>query len=166
MKKNVLISIIIALFFSIGCVSYNTYLKPTSTCQPLSAFNTLVISPFNGDAAFVEEDQYRAIPHDIAVATTDELKELVENSHLFSKVILSSDCPKHAIKIEGKIYRLIHHRGFHAGVRGQIVNCQTGESLYKFDNDDEQDEDSYKLPGQIAEKLTDGIKAKLTCGKP
>jgi hypothetical protein len=164
MNKNLLICIIGLLFFSVGCMSTNTYLQPTSACKPLSAFDTLVISPFNGDAAFVEEDRYRGIPHDIAVATTDELKDLAEDGHLFRKVIQSSDCPKHAVKIDGKIYSLIHHRGFHAGVRGQIINCQTGETLYKFNNDDEQDSDSYKLPRQIAEKLTDGIKAKLTCG--
>jgi hypothetical protein len=164
MKKNLLICSMVMLFLSIGCT--NTYLKPTSTCQPLSAFDTLVISPFNGDAAFVEEGQYRGLPHDIAVATTERLKDQIENSHMFRKVIQSSDCADRAIKIDGKIYSLINHRGFHAGVRGQIINCQTGESLYKFDNDDESDSESFKLPIQIAEKLTDGIKAKLICVKP
>lgn len=163
MEKNLLICITVVLFLGTGCV--NTYLKPTSTCQPLSAFDTLVISPFNGDAAIVEEERYRGIPHDIALETTEDLKDEVENNHLFRKVIESSACAKHAIKIDGKIYRLIHHRGFHAGVRGQIIDCQTGESIYKFNNDDEQDDDSYKLPSQIAVKLTDGIKAKLSCAK-
>ena len=155
----------VVLFLGIGCT--NMYLRPTSTCQPLSAFDTLVIAPFNGDSAFVEEGQYRGLPHDIAVATTDRLKDQIEISHIFSKVIQSSDCADRAIKIDGKIYSLIHNRrSFHVGIRGQIINCQTGESLYKFDNDDESDSESFKLPSQIAEKLTDGIKAKLICVKP
>jgi len=153
------------LFLSYGCT--NTYLKPTSTCQPLSAFNTLVISPFTGDKAFVEEEQYRSFPHDIVIAITEQLKDQMEDSHMFNKVIQSSDCSDRAIKIDGKIYSLIHHRrSFHIGIRGQLINCQTGESLYKFDNDDEQDSEIIKLPGQIAGKLINGIKAKLICEQP
>jgi hypothetical protein len=124
-----------------------------------------VISPFNGDAALVEEGQYRGLPHDIAVATTERLKDQIENSHIFSKVIQSSDCADRAIKIDGKIYSLIHHRrAFHVGVRGHIINCQNGETLYKYDAD-EQDSKSITLPGQIAEELTNGIKARLICGQ-
>jgi len=164
MNRHVLICIgLVVLLLNNGCI--NTYLRPTTTCKPLSTFDTLVISPFNGDAAFVEEDRYKGIPHDIAVATTEELKDQVENSHMFRKVIQSSECVKHAVKIDGKIYSLIHHRGFHAGIRGQLINCETGESLYKFNNDDEQDSESYKLPSQIAEKLTEGMRAKLKCDK-
>jgi len=155
----------VVLFLSIGC--HNTfYLRPTSTCQPLSAFDTLVISPFNGDAAFVEEEQYRLLPHQIAVATTEQLKDQIEDSHMFSKVIQSSDCVDRAIRIDGKIYILSHkRRSFNVFSRGQIINCQTGESLYKFDKENNNSESS-KLPHEIAEDLTGGIKERLTCEKP
>ena len=164
MKKNISICIVTIFLLCGGCT--NRYLKPTSICQPLSTFDTIVIAPINSDSAFVEEEQYRQLPHNIALAITDNLKDQLEDNHIFSKVIQSSDCVDHAIKIDGKIYSLIHHRrSFHVGIRGQIINCQNGESLYKFDNNDEQDSESVKLPSQIAGKLVAGIKAKLTCEK-
>ncbi|MFA4918672.1 MAG: hypothetical protein WC581_05400 [Thermodesulfovibrionales bacterium] len=165
MNKNLVICIMVVLFLSIGC--RNTYyLKPTSTCQPLSAFDTLVISPFNGDAAFVEEEQYRLLPHQIAVATTEQLKDQIEDSHMFSKVIQSSDCVDRAIRIDGKIYSLSHkRRSFNVFSRGQIINCQTGESLLKF-NIENNNSESSKLPYEIAEELTNAIKARLICEKP
>jgi hypothetical protein len=86
---------------------------------------------------------------------------------MFSKVIQSSECADHAVKIDGKIYRLIHNRGtFHFGIRGKIIDCQNGKSLYQFDSDDESDSESFQLPPKIAERLTDGIKEKLICDKP
>ncbi len=165
MNKNLVICIMVVLFLSIGC--RNTYyLQPTSTCQPLSAFDTLVISPFNGDAAFVEEDQYKSFPHKIATATTEQLKDQIEDSHMFSKVIQSSDCIDRAIRIDGKIYSLIHNRrSFNVIVRGQIINCQTGNSLLKF-NIENNNSQSSKLPHEIAEELTNAIKARLICEKP
>jgi hypothetical protein len=164
MKKNLRICTVIALMLSIGCA--NKYLKPTSTCQPLSVFEKIVIAPISGDNAFVEEEQYKGLPRDIAAANTEQLKEQIEDSQMFKEVIQSPDCVDGAIKIDGKIYSLIHHRGFHVGIRGQIINCRTGERLYKFDNDDEQDSKSIKIPRQIAEDLTKGIRAKLKCEKP
>lgn len=164
MNKNITICIVTVFLLFVGCTNINKTLRPTSVCQPLSAFDTIIIAPINGDSALVEEEQYRHLPRDIALATTNSLKDQIEDAHIFKKVKQSSDCADHAIKIDAKIYSLIHHRrSFHVGIRGQILNCLTGESIYKFDSDDEQDSEIIKLPGQIADKLVDGIKTKLTC---
>ncbi len=164
MKKNILICIITTIFLCGGCT--DKYLKPTSICKPLSAYDTIVIAPFDGDSSFVEELQYGHLPKEIARATTERLKDTIEDNHIFRSVIQSSDCVDHAIKIDGKIYSLTHYRrSFHVGIRGQITDCQNGERLYIFDNDDEQDSEIVKLPGQIAGKLVAGIKAKLICEK-
>ncbi|HEX9021057.1 MAG TPA: hypothetical protein VF903_07335 [Nitrospirota bacterium] len=167
MTKNTLIFFAAVLFLCFGCVgSYNSYLKPTAGCQPLSAFDTIIIAPFNGDAALVEEEKYEHLPREVARAASEQLKINIEEDHLFKKVLQSSNCADHAVKIDGSIYSLIHsRRTFHLGVRGQVVNCQTGESLYRFDNDDEQDSDIVILPRQIAEKISEGIRAKLKCEK-
>jgi hypothetical protein len=139
---------------NIGCIDKD--LKPIPKCQPLSAFNTLMIAPFNGDAALVEEEKYKGLPHDFAAETTKLLKEKIEESHLFNKVIQSPDCAENAIKIDGMIYSLDHSKGtFYVGNCGQIINCQNGEVLYKFDNwDDILDSNSSRLPRQIADELT------------
>lgn len=161
MKKSILICIFTLLVFGNGCAG--RYLSPISTCKPLSAFNTIVIAPFEGDSAFVEESKYKQLPHDIARAVTERLKEQLEFNYIFPKVIQSSVCVDQAIKIEGKIYRVDHQkRTFHAGVRGRIINCQNNIPLYLFDHDEEEFESS-KLPGQIADKLYEGIKERLTC---
>ena len=161
MKKNILIGIITILLFC-GC-STNRYLKPISTCQSLAAFNTIIITPFDGDSAFVEESKYRHLPHNIARAATDGLKDRLEFNYIFPKVIQSSVCEDKAIKIDGKIYNLIHQMGtFHIGVRGRIIDCQNNKPLYLYEHDEENSENS-KLPGQIVDKLYDGIKARLTC---
>jgi hypothetical protein len=155
MNERILLCITTLLLLLVGCA--DRYLKPISTCQPLSAFDTIIITPFNGDSAFIEEAQYGHLPPRIALATTERLKDQLEDSHMFRNVIQSSDCTDHAIKIDGKIYSLTHHRrSFHIGIRGQIINCQNGDGLYKYDNDDEQDSEIVKLPGQIAGKLIAG----------
>jgi len=165
MKRNLLICTIAVLFLDIGCAA--RYLKSTSpVCQPLSAFDTIVISPVDSSKVFIEEDQYRGLAPNIAVATTEQLKDQIEDSQMFSRVIQSLDCADGAIKVESKMFSLSHHRGFHVGIRGQIVNCRTGERLYKFEYDDESDSEAIKIPRQIAEKLTRGIRAKLICVKP
>lgn len=165
-KSTSIISIAVLLFYT-GCVSaYNSYLKPAAGCQPLSAFDTIVIAPFSGEGALVEEEKYEHLPREVARTTSEQLKVYLEEDHLFKKVIQSSNCADHAIKIDGKIYSLIHsRRTFHLGVRGQVINCQNGETLYRYDNDDEQDSDIIILPRQIAAKLTEGIKGKMKCGK-
>jgi hypothetical protein len=161
MKKNLLVGITAILLFC-GC-STNRYLKPISTCQPLAAFNAIVITPFDGDSALVEESKYRQLPRDIAQAVTERFKDKIEFNYLFPKVVQSSECVDKAIKIEGKIYTLVHNkRSFHIGVRGRIIDCQNNKPLYLFDHD-EKDSESGKLPGQIVDNLYDGIKARLTC---
>jgi hypothetical protein len=144
----------------LGCAKY--YLTPVSACRPLSAYDTLIIAPFDGDSAFVEEEKYTHLPRSIANATPDHLKEKVEDTHLFRNVAISPNCADHAVKLDGKIYSLSHHRGFYAGIRGKIIDCKTGESLYKYDKE-EQDDDSINLPPQIASKLASGIRAKMAC---
>jgi hypothetical protein len=152
------------VLFCAGCASTNTYLKPVSSCQPLSAFDTILLSPISSDSAFVEERKYGHLPPQIASAATDNLKDKLEEGRAFRRVILSSNCATRAIKLEGKIYQLIHNKGkFRIGIRGQIVNCDTGEALYKFHKEDESDSEIRKLPKQIAGHLADGITAKLVC---
>jgi hypothetical protein len=162
---NSSICTIAMLILCTGCT--NTYLKPTTTCRPLSTFDAIIIVPINGDSAFVEEDRYRSLPHDLAIAITDQLKDQIENGHMFSRVLQSLECSGNAIKVDGKIYSLIHNRRqYHIGIRGQVINCKNGEILYKYDNDDEQDSEIIKLPRQIAERITNGIRAKLICETP
>ena len=161
MKKNILIGI--STISLLCCSSTNQYLRPLSTCQPLSAYKTIVVTPINGDSALVEESKYRRLPHEIAKATTERLKDQIEFNYLFPKVVQSAGCEDQAIKIEGKIYSLDHNkRSFHIGIRGRIIDCQNNKPLYLFDHDEENSENG-KLPGQIAEKIYEGIKAKLTC---
>jgi len=165
MNKHTLICITASLLLCVGCASMD--LKPTSSCQPLSAFTTIVISPFNADNALVEEDKYKDLPRKIAAASTDRLKDQLEDNHVFGKVLVSTECADHAIKIDGKIYSLIHHkRSYHVDIGGQVINCQTGEVMYKYRNSDEQDSESIILPDQIAGKLMNGIKDKLICEQP
>ena len=161
MKKNISIFSLTILLLCGGCVS--GYLSPISTCQPLSAYKTIVVAPIDGDKALVEESKYRHLPHDIALAATEKLKEGIEFNSLFPKVIQSSVCVDNAVKIDGKIYSLVHHkRSFHLGVRGGIIDCRNNKPLYIFDHD-EEDSESVKLPIQIADKIVEGIRARLTC---
>jgi hypothetical protein len=161
MKMNISIFIFVILLFCCGCT--NKYLKPLSTCQPLSAYKTIVVMPIDGESTMVEESKYRHLPYDIAKAVTERLKDQLEFNYLFPKVIQSTGCVDQALKIEGKIYTLDHNkRTFHMGVRGRIIDCQHNKPLYLFDHDEENTE-SGKLPGQIADKLYDGIKARMTC---
>lgn len=160
-EKSILICILTMLVFGSGCAG--RYLSPISNCQPLSAYKTIVITPIDGDSALVEESKYKHLPHDIAQALTERLKDQIEFYYLFPKVVQSSECVDQAIKLEGRIYTLDHNkRSFHLGIRGRIIDCQSNKPLYIFDHD-EEDTESGKLPGQIADKLFEGIKGRLTC---
>lgn len=163
MGKLFSIFITALMFLNSGCK--NVYLKPTSTCIPLSSFDTLVISPFNIDSAFVEETQYKGIPHEIAIATVEQFKDYIEEYKMFRKTIISSDCADQAIKIDWKINSLIHNGGsFHVFFSGKIINCQTGETLYKFDRED-INSISFRLSHQIADDLSTYMKAIMKCSK-
>jgi hypothetical protein len=163
MKTNISICIIAILFLCGGCASSAKYLQPTSVCKPLSAFDTIVIAPFDSESTFVEESQYKHLPNAVALASTDKLKDQIQDNRIFSKVIKSSDCVDRAIKIDVKFNNLIHRkREFNLEYSGQIINCQNGERLYTFNSREWADE-SMRLPGLIVRALVNGIKAKLTC---
>jgi len=149
------------LFFLAGCA--DRILRPTSICQPLSDFDTIVIAPVNIDSVLVEEVIYKHLPKDIAVHINDKLKDELENSHSFNKIILSSDCSGKAIKVESKIDSLLNYRrDFHVMINEKILNCESGEYLYKF-NLDESKEYIVDLSDKIARKIAAGINAKLIC---
>ena len=161
MKKNIKICILISFFLCGGCAG--RYLTPIDKCQPLSAYNTMVITPFDGSSAHTEELKYVHLPGHIARGATARLKDQLEFYYLFPKVIQSSECAGQAVRIEGKIIRLDHYkRSFHVEVRGRIMDCQNNKPLYIFEFD-EEDSESGKLPILIGDKLFDGIKERLTC---
>jgi len=159
MKLDHLICIIVVMFLNTGCSNSN------SACKPPGVFDTLVISPFNGDATWVEEVKYERLPHGIAVKTTEQLIKLLEDSKMFSKVIQSSDCVDRAVKIDGKINSLIHKKGnFTVKASGKFINCQTGDIIDYFENSN-SDSKSDKLPNKIAEEVADDF-IKMMCVKP
>ncbi|MBI4767184.1 MAG: hypothetical protein HY787_21775 [Deltaproteobacteria bacterium] len=161
MKKNILIGIFSMFLLGSGCAG--RYLTPISKCQPLSAYKTIVITPFDGDSAQIEELKYIHLPPYIARGATEKLKDQVEFYYLFTKVVQSPDCVDQAIRIEGKIVNLDHaKRTFHVKVRGRIVDCRSNQPLYLFEFE-EKDSESTRLSGQIADTLLEAIKARLTC---
>jgi hypothetical protein len=159
--KNSYTIILIALFFS-GCA---TFLKPTTKCQPLSSFNTVIISPVTSDETIVEEKKYSQLPPQIAALATILLKEKIEDSRMFKNIIQSSECAAGAIKIDTKISSFIHRRGFHATIRGSIVDCQTNEVIYRF-QDVESESNSFKISSEIAQVITKGISKYYQCTQP
>jgi hypothetical protein len=161
MKKSILICLCSVLLLGNGCAG--RYLQPISTCQPLAAYKTIVITPFDGASAQIEELKYVHLPPYIAKGATERLKDQVEFYYLFPKVIQSPHCSDQAVRIEGKVIGLDHaKRSFHVRVRGRIVDCRSNQPLYLFEFE-EEDSDSTKLPGQIADTLFEAIKARLTC---
>jgi hypothetical protein len=161
MKKNILLCFFAVLFLGCGCAG--RYLTPISKCQPLSAYNKIVIAPFDGSSAHVEELKYIHLPRYIAQGATARLKEQLEFYYLFPKVTQSAECADQAVRIEGKIIKLDHYkRSFHVEVRGRVVDCKNNTPLYLFEFD-EEDSESTQLPIQIGDKLFEGIKEKLTC---
>jgi hypothetical protein len=124
-----------------------------------------VITPVKVDKTYVEEEKYRGLPPAIAASTAFQLKELVEESKMFSKVILSSECVDRAIIIDVMIYSLIHKKGnFNVKAIGKISNCKTGIILDKFENNN-RDSESVRLPRKIAEEIADGINSTLCVKK-
>jgi hypothetical protein len=161
MKKHFALGLVTALFLCSGCTVH--YLKPISNCQPLSAFDTVVISPFEGGSAQVEELKYLHLPQYFARVATERLKDKLEFYYLFPKVIQSSTCVDQAIKIEVRIDSLKHSLGsFYVGIRGRIVDCQSNKPLYIFE-ETEVNSATVKMPDQIADRIIMGIKDRLTC---
>ena len=160
MKKNISIFSFTILLLCGGCAS--GYLSPISTCQPLSAYKTIVVAPIDGDTALVEESKYRHLPHDIALAATEKLKEGMEFNSLFPKVLQSSVCVDNAVRIEGKIYSLVHYkRSFHLGVRGGIIDCEI-ITPFIYSNMTKRILKVLNCPFKLRIRLVDGIRARLT----
>ncbi len=161
MKRNILFCCCAVLFLASGCAG--RYLIPISKCQPLSAYNTMVITPFDGGSAHIEELKYIHLPPYIAQGATARLKDQLEFYYLFPKVIQSAECSDKAVRIEAKIIKLEHYkRSFHAEVRGRIIDCPNNIPLYIFEFE-EDDSDSSKLAIKIGDNLFEGIKERLTC---
>ena len=157
MKTSHYIYIMAIMFLSTSCTH-----KRTSCVSP-SNIDNLVISPFNGNEAWVEEVQYKELPQRISVEATEQLKEYIEGTKIFGKVIQSTDCVDRSLKVDGKLSSLTHHRGFNITFRGKIFNCQTGETLFRFDHN-LSDSGAIDLPHKIMEKVAYDIE-NIMCVK-
>jgi hypothetical protein len=147
-----------AIFMVTGCSSQKV------VCTPPAGIDTIVVVPFKSDTTFVEEEKYNNLPPAIATETTAQLIKYLENSHMFSKVIQSSGCLANAVKIDGKIASLVHHKGnFTIIARGNVTNCQTKIEIEKFENSN-SDSKSVKLPNKIAEEVADDFR-QIICKK-
>lgn len=143
-----------------GCGSI---LTPSPECRPLSAFDAIIISPVASDETIVEENKYNQLPPKIAALSTTFLKENIEDSNIFKHVSTSSECTSGAIKIDSKIATLIHHNGeFHATIRGSIVECKTGNTLYRF-KEVWSEKDSALVAEKYANDISRSIKKNLVC---
>lgn len=143
-----------------GCGSI---LTPSPECRPLSYFDTIIISPVASDETIVEENKYKQLPPKISALSTTLLKENIEDSNIFKHVSISSECTSGAIKIDSKITTLIHHNGeFHASIRGSIVECKTGDTLYRF-KEVWSEKDGSQVSEKYANDISRSIKKHLAC---
>ena len=163
---KIFIAIVVSSMLASGCTT--TAFMPIANCKPLSAYNTVILMPFSTDRVVVLEKRVRMIasPDTLSVISdtiSEKLKDRLDNSGKFDKVIINGNCVDHAIKIEAKVTALTHHKGrYHIFAEGKISDCKTGVPLYKFELD-ERDSNLLVIPNQIANEVFNGIQKRMVC---
>lgn len=156
-----------------GCFVVNLHNKLFNPpdCSKPSPFSTVTIIPFSTDEVLIEGisegKEMTNIGGGLKGITNrigESLKDKLSAYRKFDKISQGSECGDRSIKVEGKVVSLahIHRTGFVLFVRGEILNCTTGESLYKFEVKEDDDE-LYKVPDKIAKKIAEEIYDKLLC---
>jgi len=172
MKKHVPVIFLLSLSLS-GCFIMNAHNKLFNPpdCSKPSPFPTVIITPFSSDDVLIEGIKEGGEMSDIAgglkgVANRigETLKDKLAEYRKFDNILQGGECGAQSIKVEGKIVYLahVHRTGFVVLVRGKILNCTTGESLYKFEVKEDDDE-LYQVPDKIAREIAREIYDKLLC---
>lgn len=165
MKKLFLVSLLASLLV-FGC--HRNVAKPTGQCVPLSQYNKIVIADFRTDRTIITENEPWSTPESIkntARLITEGLKNKLEEQRKFNQVVVSNECIPGALRIAGEIDTFFHKkRRFHATVKGEFIDCQTGVSLYKF-GWLEAGNTLPALPERIANRLRDAVSMQLVCEK-
>lgn len=156
-----------------GCFIKNLHNKLFNPpdCSKPSPFSSVIIAPFSTDEVLIEGISegkemvsigggLKGITNRIGETLKDKLAEYKK----FDKITQGGECGDRAIKVEGKVIGLahIHRTGYVVVVRGAIINCTTGETLYKFEVKEDDDE-LYKVPDKIAKEIAEDIYDKLLC---
>ena len=172
MKKLFPVICLLSLLLS-GCFIVNLHNKLFNPpdCSKPSPFSTVIITPFSTDEVLIEGitegkevvnigGGLKGITNRIGETLKDKLAEYKK----FDKISQGGECGDHSIKVEGKVIDLAHifRTGYVVLVRGEIFNCSTGESLYKFEVKEDDDE-LYIVPEKIGRKIADEIYDKLLC---
>ena len=172
MKKLFFVICFLSLINS-GCFiqkMHNKLFNPPDCSKP-AAFATVIIAPFGTDEVMfdgiTEGKEITNIGSSLKGITSrmeEQLNDKLTEYKKFDKIILGGNCVDGSIKIEGKVIELAHrHRtGYVMLVRGKILNCSTGESLYKFEIEEDDDE-LHSVPDKIAREIAEEIYEKLLC---
>ncbi len=142
-------------------------------CSKPSPFSTVIITPFSLSMdevlieGITEGKEMTNIAGGLKGITNrigESLKIRLSEYKKFDKILQGGECGDRSIKVEGKIIYLahIHRTGFVLFVRGEIINCSTGESLHIFEVKDEDDE-LYKVPDKIAKKIAEEMYENFLC---
>jgi hypothetical protein len=157
----------VSFLFIMGCASNRTSLTPVNGCKPLSSFSAVNLAPFDTSTTIVTN----VISKDSMVSSltgyvheiNDQLKSKLEATRRFNKISNGSECGSQVLKIEGKIMALEQDRNkIHVIIRGSIQQCNTGEILYKFEQDD-TDSALFRTAEIIADKIAVDITNQMTC---
>ncbi|MEK7304315.1 MAG: hypothetical protein AAB174_04625 [Pseudomonadota bacterium] len=163
MKKSFLILFISGMFVS-GCASEPKI--PRTDCRTFSEYSTIVLKPFNAGRAIVENADVgngTSTLNGISDSIGEKLKSRLDDYKKFDKIQIAGSCADHTLIIEGNITGLSHRKGkFHVFVNGNVSDCKTGESLYKFELE-ETDSKLMSIPNQIAGKISKRTMDRLFC---
>jgi len=163
-KKTFLILLISGMFAS-GCASKPKI--PRTDCRTFSEYSAIVIKPFNAGRAIVSNaidvGDGTSTQYGISDSISEKLKGRLDDNKKFDKVQISGSCTDHTLIIEGNITGLSYHKGkFHVFVNGNVSDCKTGESLYKFELE-ETDSKLMSIPNQIAREISNRTMDRLFC---
>jgi hypothetical protein len=139
---------------------------PVSGCKSLSSYSVVNLTPFDTSTTIVSaamRDNVSGSLRGYVQEINDQLRTKLEATKKFSRVTDGAECGGQSLRIEGKIVALEQDRSkLRVLIRGNILQCSTGEVLYRFEQDD-TDSALLRTAEIIADRLVVDIANQMTC---
>lgn len=163
------VATMLLLFFA-GCGGKRTSaLMPVNGCKPLAPYSTIHIAATDTSTTLITSNvrlNAAATLQGYVNEFNQQLKYKLEGTGRFATVSVGNDCGPQGIKLETKIIAVEQYdKRSKVIIRGSLGQCNTGQVLYRFEQDD-RDSSLLRTAEIIASRIVEDMVNQMSCETP